>query len=277
MSNIEKVLAEKGVCVTTTKGDSMNPMLVEGRDRVVVFTPELADTIKSIRKENKVASKDVAAAIGRSASYISKLEANEIKSIAVDEFQKILELIIVDEDSVDERHEKLLTTYSIKYSKAEKEEQLWFLNIDSVWRRIPIPESLIVEISQLLNEVQVSIEQLVDRINANEELAPELKHGKTPVNEWFMDGDGTAIKMSLSLEEVVRILTNEQNTCNYITILAIVHYALKYKQFGDEPVCNDNDLIALGDDCDAFLERHKFYTIARKMQLLANAHSQRQL
>ena len=40
MSNIEKVLAEKGICVTTTKGDSMNPMLVEGRDRVVVVTPE---------------------------------------------------------------------------------------------------------------------------------------------------------------------------------------------------------------------------------------------
>ena len=39
MSNIEKVLAEKGVCITTTKGDSMNPMLVEGRDRVVVVPP----------------------------------------------------------------------------------------------------------------------------------------------------------------------------------------------------------------------------------------------
>lgn len=39
MNNIEKVLAEKGICVTTTKGDSMNPMLVEGRDKVVVVTP----------------------------------------------------------------------------------------------------------------------------------------------------------------------------------------------------------------------------------------------
>ena len=40
MSNIEKVLAEKGICVTVTKGDSMNPMLVEGRDKVVVVTPK---------------------------------------------------------------------------------------------------------------------------------------------------------------------------------------------------------------------------------------------
>lgn len=40
MNNIEKVLAEKGVCITTTRGDSMNPMLVEGRDKVVVVEPE---------------------------------------------------------------------------------------------------------------------------------------------------------------------------------------------------------------------------------------------
>ena len=39
MSNIEIVLKEQGVCITTTKGDSMNPMLVEGRDRVVVVPP----------------------------------------------------------------------------------------------------------------------------------------------------------------------------------------------------------------------------------------------
>ena len=39
MSNIEKVLAQQGVCITTTKGDSMNPMLVEGRDKVVVVPP----------------------------------------------------------------------------------------------------------------------------------------------------------------------------------------------------------------------------------------------
>ncbi len=39
MSNIEKVLREQGICTTTTKGDSMNPMLVEGRDRVVVVPP----------------------------------------------------------------------------------------------------------------------------------------------------------------------------------------------------------------------------------------------
>lgn len=36
---IEESLKEKGIYVTTTKGNSMNPMLVEGRDRVVIVPP----------------------------------------------------------------------------------------------------------------------------------------------------------------------------------------------------------------------------------------------
>lgn len=40
MSNIENVLKEKSICVTMTKGDSMNPMLVEGRDKVVIASPQ---------------------------------------------------------------------------------------------------------------------------------------------------------------------------------------------------------------------------------------------
>ncbi len=39
MSNIEKILEEQGVCVTYTKGDSMLPMLKEGRDRVIIEKP----------------------------------------------------------------------------------------------------------------------------------------------------------------------------------------------------------------------------------------------
>ena len=40
MIGLEESLKEKGIYVTVTKGDSMNPMLVEGRDRVVVIPPK---------------------------------------------------------------------------------------------------------------------------------------------------------------------------------------------------------------------------------------------
>ena len=40
MKGLENSLKEKGIYITTTKGDSMNPMLVEGRDRVVIIPPQ---------------------------------------------------------------------------------------------------------------------------------------------------------------------------------------------------------------------------------------------
>lgn len=40
MSGLEESLKQKGIYVTVTKGDSMNPMLVEGRDKVVVVPPK---------------------------------------------------------------------------------------------------------------------------------------------------------------------------------------------------------------------------------------------
>ena len=40
MIGLEESLKQNGIYVTTTKGDSMNPMLVEGRDKVIVVPPE---------------------------------------------------------------------------------------------------------------------------------------------------------------------------------------------------------------------------------------------
>ena len=40
MIGLEESLKQNGIYITVTKGDSMNPMLVEGRDRVVVVPPE---------------------------------------------------------------------------------------------------------------------------------------------------------------------------------------------------------------------------------------------
>lgn len=40
MDRIEKVIAEKGIYAGKTVGNSMNPMLVEGRDTVLIKKPE---------------------------------------------------------------------------------------------------------------------------------------------------------------------------------------------------------------------------------------------
>lgn len=40
MKGLEESLKQNGIYITLTKGDSMNPMLVEGRDKVVIVPPK---------------------------------------------------------------------------------------------------------------------------------------------------------------------------------------------------------------------------------------------
>ena len=40
MKGLEETLKENGIYITVTKGNSMNPMLVEGRDSVVIVPPK---------------------------------------------------------------------------------------------------------------------------------------------------------------------------------------------------------------------------------------------
>lgn len=58
-------------------------------------TPELASIIKSTRIVNNVTAKSVAEHIGKSQSYISKLEKGGIKSIEENELISIFKFILV--------------------------------------------------------------------------------------------------------------------------------------------------------------------------------------
>ena len=57
------------------------------------LTIEMADTLRELRLQNKIASKEITAALGRSPSYISKIEGGAIKSISEEELDIITEAI----------------------------------------------------------------------------------------------------------------------------------------------------------------------------------------
>ena len=73
----------------------------------VYVTQELAETIKSIRLQNKILSKDLANIIDKSPSYVTKLEKGEIQTIDIDELNKIFNYIIGDDTSFDETIQKI--------------------------------------------------------------------------------------------------------------------------------------------------------------------------
>ena len=77
------------------------------------LTIEMADTIRELRLQNKITSKDITLALGRSPSYISKIESGYIKSISEEEFDIILSMILPGCTSAQERLDKLIE-YQVK-------------------------------------------------------------------------------------------------------------------------------------------------------------------
>lgn len=240
----------------------------------------MAEAIRELRQQRKIPSKDLASALGRSASYISKIEGGSYKSISVEEFEKILELILPDCSSTQERLDKLLDYQLKKHGLSMSEEKAWYMNLDTVHRIIPVPFSLVQEIKSTLLEHNITVEALVARINGNEELSLfDLNDPDLPVNEWFERADESSkmsIKMHLALEDVISLLEGQTISSNYVTIQAIVHYMIKMTDYPANHEFSNDDLRSVCNKCVKILDKHKFYTVSRKQELLESAQSQKE-
>lgn len=246
----------------------------------IPLTIEVSEAIRELRLQNKIASKEIAGALGRSPSYVSKIENGSIKTISEEELDLILKEIFPGSKSAQERIEKLVDFQIKKYGLASSEDKAWFYNLDTVYRLIPIPAGLLTEIKGLLAETELSVEQLVTRINRNEDISDaERNDPALPYNVWVESNDANAkliIRMKLSVDDIVGILDGSVEVCNFVTMQAIVHYLFKAKLFPGKTDFEINDLIAVQKSWQELLDKHKFYTLSHKEKLLSQAHSKHQ-
>lgn len=246
----------------------------------IPLTIEISEAIRELRLQNKIASKEIAGALGRSASYVSKIENGLIKTISEEELDLILKIIFPNSKAPQERLEKLVEFQIKKYGIDSSEDKAWFYNLDTVYRLIPIPTGLVSEIKNLLSETGISIEQLVARINSNEDISvSERSDPSLPYNEWVESNDDDAkliIRMKLKVDNVADILDGHTEVCNFITMQAIVHYLYKTKLFPDKADLDIKDLVTVQKAWQELLDKHKFYTLSRKEKLLSQTHSKNQ-
>lgn len=246
----------------------------------IPLTIEMSEAIRELRLQNKIASKEIAGALGRSASYVSKIENGLIKTISEEEFDQILKIVFPNSKSPQERLDRLVEFQIKKYGVDSSEDKVWFYNLDTVYRLIPIPVGLVEEINDILTETTVGIEQLVARINSNEEISDSERNDPyLPYNEWIESNDSDAtmiIRMKLRTEEVENILNGTAEVCNFITMQVIVHYLFKFKLFPEKHDLENKDLITVQKAWQELLDKHKFYTLLRKEKLLSQAHSKNQ-
>ena len=242
----------------------------------IVVTPELASTIKHLRLQQSIASKDVAAQINKSPSYVSRLESGNIRTVEVQTPSEVLGFLSGGDIESEETISKLYDTLTLQFSKDEIEKQIWFANYDTVGRKIPIPDSLIEDILSRMSAHQISRSYLLQRINANEALSESERNDKSiEYNVWYAKGSSGmhSIKMLLSVQILDGILDRKITSAPYVIMQSIVFYILKISKHSDVAEINDfenNELMRASVD---LLNSHRFYSIFEKNKLLNSVRS----
>lgn len=240
----------------------------------ISVTEQLANTLKLIRQENRVAAKELATHISKSQSYISKLENGIIKFITREELDRIISFITSDREDFSDKINELLSSAVYRYTKTELEEQVWFANYSMVFCKIPIPEELIEDIRIKMAENNISTEYLCERINANEFIPESEKSSKVhPQNEWFARNDNQrlAILMDLSIEKVDSILSYKEKSTRYIYLQAIATYILKIINFGTQVQLSDECNEKLTQQSKEYLSSYNFYSLSERNKRIINA------
>ena len=246
----------------------------------VEVTKELADMIKSLRVENKISAKELAQHIERSPAYVTKLEKAEIRRTDEDTFKEIIKFILKDNFDADVVSEKILKSLSYNYTKKEIEQQIWFVNYDTILRLIPVPKQLAEYMKEKLMELNIDSSYLTRRINANESLPEkERNDNKIKPNRWYASKDGLAqsIKMMLEIKDVEMILNQEITTAPYTVVFSILFYILKIESFKDNWLISDEENATLMKKTTKILNEYKFYSLLDKQSMEESAETDEQL
>ena len=246
-----------------------------------IVTPSLAETLRSIRIQNKIQAKDLAAHIGKSPAFISKLENGLIQTIDTIELHSILKFIS-GTDSLIQLAEQIYKSLNLKYSTKEIEEQLWFVNYETVDCLLPIPDSLIDEFNSKINFLAITRQYLLKRINANEALTDEENlNDSIPFNQWYhpdqKDGSAQSIKIKLSEEVLCGILDKDYDVAPYVFIFCILFYLLKIERYKEVTSITEDQNKELMDQTTSILNSHKFLSITEKNRLIAETQTKNEI
>ncbi|MBQ6622037.1 MAG: helix-turn-helix domain-containing protein [Mogibacterium sp.] len=238
-------------------------------------TPELATLIRTIRMQNGISSKDLAEAIGRSPSYVTKLEKGAVRTIRKDELTEILSYITEGEDFYEDKFPAIIRTLSTILTPENMILQTWLLQYDSYERPIRLPEALTEVLRDKMARVGIEAEELAEIINANE----DVRDGqKLPVNEVvimdYPQGQVLRIRASVTPEEIRRLCTEKEPVTNYGTLYSILFILVKLEKYGRIGFMEPPQAREVLQETGRILAYHEVYSLTKYGQVLASGEFQ---
>ena len=197
-------------------------------------TPELAILLKTIRTQNGISSKDLAAQVGKSPSYISKLEAGSVKTIQKDLLTKIITLISDGDDFFEECLPVAIKTLESFIEPRRMLHQTWLYQYDIVDRPIAVPEAMLDDMNARMAEQGISVQKLVDWSNANVDSEMSSNFPANTVLAMPYDEDvRLLVRVQIAPETAEELLSKKRMTTNYLTIYNLVFILMRFLNFGE--------------------------------------------
>ncbi len=239
------------------------------------ISPDIINRLKSVRIQNSIRANELAKYIGKTPAYISKLENGEFKTVDQESLEKIVNYITSDPNG----YERFIDDFLKSASTDEQNNQLDMMRFDMAERIIPIPPSLIYYIKDQMEKLNISVSELTEYINKNDDYSDEFLN-KCGLSRELMkpnyfypiegnDDSGlpkTIILYHVSEYQLDSILNFKMTSCPHVILFAVVYNLLKLRDGGKQ---STEKSWKLRTEASSILTENKFYTILDKSRFFA--------
>ena len=226
-------------------------------------TPELASLLKTVRVRNGVSSKDVAEHLGKSPSYLSKLEGGSVRTIDEDQLKDILGFIFSGADFYGVVMPEVAGLLLGTLESARLVDQVWFLQFDVIERPVIVPGGMARDMAHNFDSMHMTAKQAADFINSN--IDSEMSTA-FPANQIIaMDYNGSRrllIRPDLSEKVVDQVIHGDVSMTSYFVVYTIVHSMFRLQMFpGVQTKLPPAEAVALLNSAAEYMGRWEVHSL----------------
>ena len=235
-------------------------------------TPELASLLKTVRVHNGVSSKDVAEHLGKSPSYLSKLEGGAVRSIEAGQLKDMLGFIFGGADFYDVVLPEVSSLLLGTMDKSRLVDQVWFLQYDVIERPVDVPEGMARDLALNFDSMHVTPSQVTELVNAN--IDSEMSSA-FPANQIVaMDYNGShrlLIRAEFAENAIEQVIRGKAPTTSYIILHTIVHAMFRMQRYpGVQTKLPPADAVALLNSVAEYMGRWEIHSLVGFSHYLAS-------
>lgn len=235
-------------------------------------TPELTTLIKTIRTQNSISAKELAAYIEKSPSYVSKLESGDVKNIMKEDLTRILIFLTGGEDFYNDVLPAAVRVLMSYLPSERLPEQVWLLQYDTTDRPVLVSEEMAEDLTHRLIELGMDMGELADFMNEN--FDSELSSA-FPANEIIpIDQQGSTrilIRLEVDKKEISRIFSGVDRRTTYLIIYSISHMLIRLEKFGKASYkLPPENAVEILRDTSAYLEKFHVHSLVGFSRMLSS-------